>query len=1324
MKDPGLEDILPLTPLQEGILFHAAFDAEGQDPYVIQLTLEFQGPLKAKDLRSAAQSLLERHSNLRASFRYHGLDRPVQLIPRHAEAPWEEIDLSNLSAALRDQEVSKAVAADLQRRFDLTKGPSIRFTLVRLAEDLHKFVITSHHILMDGWSIPVLFRELFACYAAGGATSMLPPAQPFRNYLAWSAKQDRSSAEQAWKEALSGLDHPTRLAPHSPARSVLLPQQVSLSLGEDLTEQLGAWARSRDFTLSQVVQGAWGVLLGRLTGQSDVVFGATVAGRPPEVAGVESMIGLFINTLPVRLRIVPDESFTVLLRRHQRDQERLFPHHHLGLTDIQHAAGVGQLFDSIVIFENYPTKIGSEKTGSGSLRVTGFEAHDATHYPITLFVIPGKRLNFRLDYNAEYFDHATVQTMLERLRRLLASVVSDPEPQLSGLTLLGTEEEHRILTEWNDTRLEVPAASLFELFQAQAVSTPDATAVVFEDTSVTYEELNARANRLAHWLIGEGVGPERVVALAIPRSVDLVVAVLAVLKAGAAYLPIDPEYPPERIAHMLTDSRPTMLVTSSKAAQDLPTVSGTRSVCLDGPALMWSLGTSKATNPTHVDRGKAVDARHPAYVIYTSGSTGRPKGVVVPTGSVVNLLTAMGDWFPVTGKDCLLAVTTFAFDIATLELLLPLLNGARLVLTNRETVLESSALAEVIARHSVTIMQATPTFWNEFAANEPEALTGIRILTGGEALSEGLAGRLQALADDVTNVYGPTETTIWSTAAAITAATGVPPIGRPLANTQAYVLDESLRPVPPGVPGDLYLAGAGVAQGYHNRPGLTAQRFVANPYGPIGARMYQTGDVVRWDLDGYLEFLGRSDNQIKIRGFRIEPGEIVAALERHPHVAEAAVAVQERKRNQKGLVAYVTASDGQEIDTTELRNHLSDILARHAIPSAFVVMSELPRTSNGKLDSSALPAPTQEATAQGRAPRSPQEEILCELFAEVLEIPRVGVDDDFFELGGHSLLAIRLISRIRDALGSNLTIRSLFEAPTVLALAQRLDMDTADNAFDVMLPMKSNGSNPPIFCIHPGGGIGWIYARLIAFLGHEQPVYAIQARGLAKEEPLPETIEEMAEDYVREIRSIQASGPYHLVGYSFGGLVAQAIATRLQQDGDKVGVLGLIEAYPAEGMAGSERPEISEQEILEVIAESIDKAEEIKAKDRAFERMETEGITFEQLIEGARARGSVLSALDRRHVTAMADIHANCLHLRHNFTPSCYDGDALLFRSTLTPNTPSPDTWRPFIGGRIETREIAALHHQMLHPEPLAAIGKILAEELRKTHHEYEEKSK
>ncbi|MGW0509906.1 amino acid adenylation domain-containing protein [Streptomyces olivaceoviridis] len=1074
--------VLPLSPLQQGLLFLSSYDRAATDHYVLQFTADIEGDGTdlERRLRAASAALLRRHPNLRACFRHRKNGEPVQIVLREDDVTpeWAVHDLTRLPAGERAAAADRLAREDRGRRIDPARPPLMRFSLIRLGERSHRLMWSVHHILVDGWSLPLAVRELTLL---AGRTGEPPAPAPFGSYLAWLGTRDKNAARGAWADLLRGLDGPVRVAPDATGAGEP-PVEAEAVLPREHTGALLAWSRAQGLTLNSVVQGCWALLLGRLTGRDDVVFGAVTSGRPAEVPDVESMIGLFANTLPVRADVRPGRTAGELFRDLARQQVAMMPHEHLPLAEVQAACGIqGELFDTVLAFQNYPLDEEELHRDTGGTVVTA-RVHAATHYPLHLTVLPGESLGLRLSYRASALGEGAeaARRLLDRLVRTLAEVATTPDAPLAHLGALDPAEHHRILTEWSTTPAPAgptaigtpasgplvagavgtveaeeavgggnPGATLPARFAAQAARTPDAVAVT-DHTGVrlTYRELDERSNRLAHLIAARGAGPEDFVAVALPRGAELIVAVLAVLKAGAAYLPLEPTHPAERVAHTLRDARPALLLTTTGTALPGPAdVPGPVRVDLDTDAV----GAEAAAHPVTAPEPAALTPDHPAYAIYTSGSTGRPKGVVVPHRNVIRLLDATDGWFGFGPDDVWTLFHSIAFDFTVWELWGALLYGGRLVVVPHDVARSPDAFLDLLAAERVTVLNQTPSAFYQLMradADRPRALALRHVVFGGEALDLGRLADWYARHPDgprLVNMYGITETTVHVSYQELdrdlAAAGRGSVIGRGIPDLRVYVLDSALRPVPAGVPGELYVAGPGLARGYLGRPALTAGRFVACPYGEPGARMYRTGDLGRWRSDGTLEYLGRADEQVQLRGFRIELGEIATVLGRHPRLAEVAVVAREDRPGDPRLVAYAVPHDpdGGPSDrelAAELRAFAAERLPDHMVPAAVVRLPALPLTANGKLDRRALPAPAY--TTSDRAPRTREEAVLCTVFAAVLGLERVGADDDFFALGGHSLLATRIVNRVRAELDARLELRDLFEAPSPAALAARL----------------------------------------------------------------------------------------------------------------------------------------------------------------------------------------------------------------------------------------------------------------------------------------------
>jgi nonribosomal peptide synthetase DhbF len=1844
---PALEDVLPLSPLQEGLLFHSLADEHGTDVYNTQLVLDLDGPLDVERMRTAAAALLRRHANLRTSFRQRRDGRPIQVVHRDVPLPWTEVDLGGLPAEYRPERLRALLGRERADRFDLTAPPALRFTLVRLGAQRHALALTNHHILLDGWSAPTLQHELLTLYADPAG---LPPVTPYRSYLSWLAQQDAEAARDAWRQALAGLNGPTLVSAPDPDRAPLLPESCATELTEELTAALLAAVRSHGLTVNTLLQGAWARTISELTGRHDVVFGSVVSGRPPELPGVETMVGLFINTVPVRVQLTPGDSLAESLGRLQQEQALLLDHQHLRLGEVQRLVGAGDLFDTALTVENYPGGAPGP-ADYGGLRVAGVSGNDAAHYPLRLIAgLAGSRLLLRLEYRSDlwpepaarallghvarlaaaaavsldapadlrptlsaedrallpdvpaqarpdrastvpggtapqaeilcglyaevlgreqvaldddFFDlgghsltavrllgrvravfgvslpvrvlfeaptvrevawrlagdvgrearaalhpvprpervplsfaqqrlwfmsrlegpgatynipmalrltgpldlaaltaalgdltarheslrtvfpevdgvpwqqvlpdarptpalvtadpdtaplllleaarrpfdlaaeiplratvlriaeqehvlllvlhhiagdgtsvgpllhdlaqsytarsagrspepvplplqyadytlwqrellgdeddpqsllarqldywrrtlagapaqlelpadrprpavadhrggtvefgidaatharlealardaHCTVfmvvqaalaallsrlgaghdiplgtavagradpaldelvgffvntlvlrtatsgdpsfrellarvrsadlaaythqdvpferlvealnpprsaaahplfQVMLafqntaqpqlelpgvevalegfgtgvakfdlsfsiadshtpdgsaaglrgvveyaaalfdpetawsiaERFGRLLAAAAADPDTALSRLSLLSEAERQDLVEGWQGAPA-VPAATLPELFARQVARTPHAPALQCGQLTLDYAELDARAERLAVLLAARGACPERFVAIALPRSADLVTAVLAVARTGAAYLPLDPDYPAQRLALMLADARPDCVVTISALAEQLPG-DPARQLVLDAPE---TVATLREQDPGRPPVRLLPD--HPAYLIYTSGSTGTPKGVVVTHRGLAGLASVHREEHRSGQGSRVMQFVSPSFDVSVSELCMALLTGGCLVVPEHPPL--GAELAAFLREQRITHAHMPPSV----LAGVPETpLPELRtLIIGGEPCAPHLVARW-APGRRMINGYGPTEATVEAVHAINDpAASGPQPIGHPLPGVRAYVLDPALRPVPPGVPGEIYLAGHGVARGYLNRPGTTSSRFVADPFGTPGSRMYRTGDLGRWRRNGMLDFLGRADDQVKLRGFRIEPGEIEAVIAARPEVARAAVTVREDRPGDRRLVAYVVPVHGTA-NLTGLRAALAAELPEYMVPSAVVALPELPLTPNGKLDQRALPAPGLAGGGSGRAPRSAREEVVCALFADVLGVEQVGADDNFFECGGHSLLAAKLAGMVSRVLGAEMTVRTVFEAPTPAALLHRLDgSGETGGGFDVLLPLRTGGSKAPLFCLHPVGGLSWCYSGLLRTLDPDRPVYGLQSRGVGGAEEPASSLDAMLADYARQIRSVQPHGPYHLLGWSLGGALAHALAAELQQQGEAIELLALLDSYPVEP---ERRVETGSEQVLADMFQAYarihgDSDEPPASPDALRARL------VDYLGRGDRES----QQLTPEQRTAGLEVTVANVRLVTPAEPPLFKGDALLLAATENVREwARPQDWAPYLSGSLMRYEVAATHEGMLAPEPAAEIGRILTARL------------
>ncbi|MFD5697592.1 non-ribosomal peptide synthetase [Streptomyces lasiicapitis] len=1070
--DPGaVDDVHPLTPTQAGMLFHG-LSQDDRRVYFQQLSFVLDGVSDPEAFAAAWQQVTDRTPVLRGDVVWQDVPEPLFVVRRHVAVPVTHLDWRELSEVERGSRLRDFLDRDRERGADLTPAPLQRLALARLTDTSVRVVWSFHHLILDGWSLFHVLSDVFARHArltgapgADGSLAERPDRRPYRDYVAWLRERDTAEAEQHWRDRLCGLNETTPLpydrepreshhAESTDAVRVTVPEATSRAL-EDL-------ARSAGLTVNTLVQGAWAMLLSRQAGRADVVFGTTVSGRPPELPGAEDMAGLFISTLPTRVTVAGEGTLLDWLRDLQRGQSEDRRFDHVPLTRMKALSELPEraaLFDSIVVFENYP--VDGDLAAAHGLRLTGLDGIETTNYPLSLVAYPGTELALRVGYDPELLDAATVARMAEYLTVLLEGMTAAPERAPARLPLLTPARRHQVLETWNDTAAHTPDVTAADLFAAQARRTPDAVALEAGDERLTYGELDDRAEALARRLIALGVTPEVAVGVLMNRSVTLVVVQLALARTGGVYVPLDGRAPDERLRHMLGDVGAGLLLTDAAWEESA------RGVLPEGTVLRvdgdldggfgggLDVDFAGAFGGAAADRAPLSDGRasgapapggpgipfvHPdnvQYVMFTSGSTGLPKGVAVRHRDVAAL--ALDRAF--AGHERVLVHSPHAFDASTYELWVPLLHGGTAVLAPPDD-LDAAAVRHAIDEQGVRCLWLTAGLFRLLAQEDPACLRGAtEVWTGGEAVPGAVVARVLDACPGLTVVdgYGPTETTTFATRRPFRAGDPLPavlPIGRPLDNTRVYVLDDALQPQPPGIPGELYVAGAGLARGYAGLPGATAARYLADPFGAPGTRMYRTGDIVRWSGDGELHFVGRADDQIKIRGFRVEPAEIEARLTAHPAVAEAVVSLYE-EAGRKRLAAHLVPAPGTPVPAAaELRDRLAADLPDYMLPAAFVTVPELPLTANGKVDRRRLPEPDWSATGDTayRAPRAGAEQILSEIWTDLLGVARVGADDHFFMLGGDSILSIQVVSRARAA-GLALTPRDLFRHPTIAALA-------------------------------------------------------------------------------------------------------------------------------------------------------------------------------------------------------------------------------------------------------------------------------------------------
>ncbi|TNH22704.1 amino acid adenylation domain-containing protein [Micromonospora orduensis] len=1292
---------IPLSLAQQRLWFLHQVHRDSP-AYQIPLAFELSGRVDREALGAAIDDIASRHEILRTVYG-NAAGEPYQTV----------LDPADARPALRVRDAEPGELPGLLRdaareTFDLAEDLPWRVWLFRTDPDRNVLLMVLHHIAGDGWSLGPLARDLARAYAArraGAAPNWDDLPVQYADYALWQRDALAGMDEQldSWRNHLRGAPDELELPfdRPRPATSSFQGDLVTFDIEPELHRAVSRLARDGAATVHMVLQAAIAALLTRLNAGTDLLIGNAIAGRDDHT--LDDLIGFFVNSLVIRTDTTGDPAFAELIRRVRSANVAAYsqdvPFERLvEVVNPIRSTARHPLFQVMIASHNY----GPSDFALQGLRVRPVPVHMGTaKFDLSLKFDERKGgdggyggIAAELEFSTDLFDRDTAERLVRRLVRLLDTVSADPAIRLSAIDVIGADERAWLLGR-NDTDVDFPDhLTIAQLFEAQAERTPDAVALVQEERRWTFRELDERANQIAHVLRDLGVRVESPVGVSIYRSPELIAALLAIWKAGGAYIPTDPDYPTDRLNFMFADSGATILLTERAVLERLEPPAGVAVLTTDDPRL----DAASRKRPEQIATGHNL-----AYIIYTSGSTGRPKSVMLEHRSATNRLIDVCRQFRLTADDVSLPVISISFEALVREVFAPLMAGGSAALLPAEGPRDPATVLRTIRDHGVTvIMVIVPSLLESIIAyvTDPADVRTLRLVgTGGEVLRpQDAAVVMQDWDCELVNQYGPTETTMMALMQTIRPAdlSGRIPVGRVLANAQAYVLDRNLDLAPVGVTGEVYLSGAGIARGYRGRAGLSAERFVANRFGAPGTRMYRTGDLARWKPDGSLDFMGRIDDQVKIRGFRVELGEIEVVLAAHPAISHAAVVVREDRPGDKRLAAYYTTTGTQPISPAELRDHLSSSLPDHMIPSAFVAMDVLPLIGNGKLDVRRLPAPDLTHAVTGRAPRTPREQFMCELFAEVLGLPAVGPDDDFFALGGHSLLAARLIGRVRQTLGGELAMRSVFEAPTPAGLMERFGRDSAADALDILLPLRSRGAGLPLFCVHPGGGMSWPYVGLLRMLDPDVPLFGLQARGLSDPDSMPDTVDAMAAEYVAQLRSVQPDGPYRLLGWSFGGVIAHEMAVQLRERGAEVSLLVMLDSYP-------DLPALFRLNEREAIAALID-------RDRSDVVPDGEPIGVAGAAEILRREGGALAGLSEPQIEAIVRTMDHNRELIKHFRPRYFDGDLLFFLATQArpEGAPTADAWAPHIGGKIECCPIDVDHGSMAQPEPLDEIGRML----------------
>lgn len=1280
----------------------------GTAAHNISSGVRLRGELNCQALRRAIECIVARHETLRTTFR--ALRGEVfQRIEPDVRVEIPEVDLRALPDEAREREAYQTAGEEGSKPFDLERGPLLRLKLIRIRDFENILLFTMHHLVSDGWSIGVFVDELIEHYEGDieSRECQLPPIRiQYADYVAWQrdSLNDSEMARQLeyWKTRLAGIESPLKLPADRgrPNEQSFLGAVVSAPVPASLVAGLRGLARQEGTTLFTVLLAAFQVLLYRYCHQEDICVGVPVAGR--NLLEAEALIGLFVNTVVIRSLLSGNPKFSSFLNEVRDTLLEAHANQDLPFEKIVEELQPKRTLSHNPIFQVMMTALEEPRSNRKVAALTTSQygaAISISPLDLTVYVVEAADGSFwwRFQYSTALFDSERISRMIGHYQTLLSDILENPNRRIGDLDLL-TAGELEQFSEWNSTAGGYPRKCVHTLIADQAARSPDRVAVVFEDRQLTYAELHCQAFRVAAALSAAGVGPGALVGVCLERSLEMIVGVLGVLHSGAAYVPLEPSDPPTRLAFKIADSGVAALLTQSSLAERLPP--GAAKCVLIEEALATP---ARSIPETH-------DPENLAYVIFTSGSTGKPKGVCVPHRALANLLNAMRQMPGLVENDRLFAITNLSFDISALELFLPLITGARLVIASKETVTDGSRILENLRRYAITTMQATPSTWRMLIdAGGSAAKWDLKVLCGGEALSPDLADELSKRSDSVWNLYGPTETTVWSSLSLVKEHCR-PSIGKPIQNTRFYVLDSRMRRVPAGIPGELYIGGDGVANGYLNRPELNDERFVANPFHAGGGKLYKTGDAVRYRSDGEVEYLGRLDLQVKVRGHRVELGEVESAVALHPGVRQSLALIREDVPGDQRLVCYVVPERGVELRASELRAAIRDKLPGFMVPG-IVVLPSFPLNENAKIDLAGLPAPIAEARASIE-PRSDAERQLLSIWKRLLRKQNIGINDNFFDLGGHSLLAMRLLAEIDWVFGQRLPVATLFKAQTVEQMAAVLG-ERISNSRTPPGTQRPQHSRPLLFVVPTAAGETFLYAQFAAHLGSGQPIHVLQPVGLeAPGEPLG-SIEAIAEHFIRQIRTLQPSGPYHLAGFCLGGIIAFEMAQQLVASGEEAPLLILVETWHPASVPLVPRPPATRR-ALTFLVRGLDRRLgallSLSPREVLGNLRETCGIVGEMILRRDIYRG------DR--YKRDKDLVVEITHRAGSqYTPTTYSGSVLLILAGNLETDADSDTrmvWRGLArGGCAVVRTPASSFGELLKKPHVKVLAESVAARLR-----------
>ena len=1328
-----IEDSYPLSPTQQGILFLSLY-SPGQDVYIIHLLCDMDEDLDVDAFWRAWERLVERHAILRSSFHWDGLDVPIQRVHAGANLIKHEEDLRGCSSQKQEAIIQDYIEKERKQGFDFDTAPLTRLGLFRLADARYKFVRTYHHLVTDRRSHNRLLQELFQFYEAfaRGEDLRLEPSRPYKDYIYWLAEQDTRDAETYWRRTLSGFTTPTPFVveqlPYDGRYSTpdIFEQQVVLS--EELSDALRGFAKENQVTLNTIIQGAWAILLGRYSGQDDVIFGATRACRRSALGGADDIMGPMVNTLPVRVKLPVDQPLLDWLKEIRAQWVALRDVEHSSLRKVQEWSDVPAgipIFESLVNF-SYGSFNAAMRSLGPAFQKRNFHLIQLPAYPLSFTVFGETGLRMLINYDPARFRDDVVARMLGHLETLLGGMVDAPACLLGDLPMLPEAERTELLEaavgKWNNFP---PEANLKALFEEQVERYPSWIAVNYGDQQLTYHQLDQLTNQLARDLQERSVRRGDLVGVCLERSWQWVAALLGILKAGGVYVPLDPTYPQERLAYMIKDSQLRVVLSQADLIR--------RFDGLDSQMVDLDQDWQKIQTQTSAALDIQMTGDDLAYVMYTSGSTGAPKGISIPQKAIRRLVKD-SDYIQLEPGVRIAQASNTSFDAATFEVWGALLNGGCLVGLEQEIVLDPKAYGRRLREENIEVLFVTTALFNQIAAHEPSAFNSLKTLMfGGEAVTPAWVWKvLQAGGPQrLLHVYGPTESTTftaWEWVREVREDAGSIPIGKPIANTQIYVLDERMQLVPEGVVGELYIGGEGLAQGYLNRPELTAERFLPHPFAGPGELLYKTGDLVKWVGGGRVEFVGRIDHQVKMRGYRIELGEIESRLLEHPGIEGAVVLLREDQPGEKRLAAYLLPSEDQQLEIDALRMYLRERLPDYMVPTALVVLDEFPLTPNGKVDRKALPQPAKQHLGTGDqfvAPRTDLERLLVRIWEDVLEVKPVGIRDNFFELGGHSLLAIRLFNQIEQSLDRRLPLAMLFEAPTIAELVRSLAGDQKQR-FSSLVPIQPEGENAPFFFVHTFGGEVLDLKPLVDAMGPQQPFYALQARGLDGLEEPHHTIPEMAAHYVQAIRSKQPKGPYYLGGYCFGGVVAYEMACQLDRIGETVAFLAAMDASPPNQpqASGARRNLMRISQTLKNLPYWLRDFANLGytgARIAVTRRLIIIRKGFESRLGGRKTALTPQEMIgdiphyeeSPPHIRRLMELHMRAIM---DYTPPQYAGKVTLFRVRRNPLFSYQEEdkgWGKLAGGGVDLVYVPGGHNDLLWAESVQDIARELVQRIR-----------